>query len=115
MLSAKDKALLIKLFYVNELPATIALYNFRVQKNVRSRKRPLTAAGLIQLIQWFEKTGTLEDSARSGRPYLIKARSPRNAAEIEASAFYSAADTSSARETLGHTAILRMQYSSWNI
>ncbi|GFT81199.1 hypothetical protein TNCV_3345661 [Trichonephila clavipes] len=36
MLSAPDKALLVKLFYMNEESATIALRKFRVQKNVKS-------------------------------------------------------------------------------
>ncbi|GFT44523.1 hypothetical protein TNCV_11581 [Trichonephila clavipes] len=49
MLSAPDKALLVKLFYMNEESATIALRKFRVQKNGKSGKGPLTPAGLLKL------------------------------------------------------------------
>ncbi|GFW01511.1 hypothetical protein TNCV_5136941 [Trichonephila clavipes] len=51
MLSAPDKALLVKLFYMNEESATIALRKFRVQKNVKSGKGPLTPAGLLKLVK----------------------------------------------------------------
>jgi hypothetical protein len=98
MLSAKDKALLVKLFYLNQESATIALRKFRVQKNVRSGKGPLTVPGLIKLVQRFEETGMLEDRVRAGRPRLREARAPRVAAEIETLATDSTAGTSSARE-----------------
>ncbi|GFT82866.1 hypothetical protein TNCV_4434181 [Trichonephila clavipes] len=70
MLSAPDKALLVKLFYMNEESATIALRKFRVQKNAKNGKGPLTPAGLLKLVKRFEKTGKLEDRARAGRPCL---------------------------------------------
>ncbi|GFU93181.1 DUF4817 domain-containing protein [Trichonephila clavipes] len=70
MLNAPDKALLVKLFYMNEESATIALRKFRVQKNVKSGKGPLTPAGLLKLVKRFEETGKLEDRARAGRPCL---------------------------------------------
>ncbi|GFT15656.1 hypothetical protein TNCV_4985821 [Trichonephila clavipes] len=69
MLSAPDKALLVKLFYMNEESATIALRKFRVQKNVKSGKGPLTPAGLLKLVKRFEETGKLEDRARAGRQW----------------------------------------------
>ncbi|GFW25784.1 DUF4817 domain-containing protein [Trichonephila clavipes] len=72
MLSAPDKALLVKLFYLNEESATIALRKFRVQKNVKSGKGPLTPAGLLKFVKRFEETGKLEDRARAGRPYFEK-------------------------------------------
>ncbi|GFU78010.1 hypothetical protein TNCV_336951 [Trichonephila clavipes] len=59
MLSAPDKALLVKLFYMNEESATIALRKFRVQKNVKSGKGPLTPAGLLKFVKRFEETGKL--------------------------------------------------------
>ncbi|GFS83190.1 DUF4817 domain-containing protein [Trichonephila clavipes] len=98
MLSAPDKALLVKLFYMNEESATIALRKFRVQKNVKSGKGPLTPAGLSKLVKTFEETGKLEDRARAGRPCLKEARAPCNAVEMEAIAFKAASGTSSARE-----------------
>ncbi|GFU35522.1 hypothetical protein NPIL_157221 [Nephila pilipes] len=58
MLSGEDKALLVKLFYLNEESATVALHTFRLQKNVKSGKRPLTVAVLIKLVQRFEETGS---------------------------------------------------------
>ncbi|GFV83420.1 hypothetical protein TNCV_3055671 [Trichonephila clavipes] len=70
MLSALDKALLVKLFYMNEESATIALRKFRVHKNVKSGKGPLTLAGLSKLVKRFEETGKSEDRARAGRPCL---------------------------------------------
>ncbi|GFW64094.1 DUF4817 domain-containing protein [Trichonephila clavipes] len=83
MLSAPDKALLVKLFYMNEESATIALHKSRVQKNVKSGKGPLTPAGLLKLVKRFEETGKLEDRARAGRPCL-KERAPCIAVEMEA-------------------------------
>ncbi|GFY28597.1 DUF4817 domain-containing protein [Trichonephila clavipes] len=98
MLSAPDKALLVKLFYMNEESATIALRKFRVQKNVKSGKGPLTPAGLLKLVKRFEETGKLEDRARAGRPCLKEARAPCIAVEMEAIASEAASGTSSARE-----------------
>ncbi|GFY06128.1 hypothetical protein TNCV_3108071 [Trichonephila clavipes] len=74
MLTAPDKALLVKLCYMNEESVTIALRKFRVQKNVKSGKGPLTPAGLLKLVKRFEETGKLEDKARAGRPCLKEER-----------------------------------------
>ncbi|GFV82301.1 uncharacterized protein TNCV_3442911 [Trichonephila clavipes] len=84
MLSAPDKALLVKLFYMNDESATIALRKFQVQKNVKSGKGPLTPAGLLKFVKRFEETGKLEDRARAGRPCLKEARVPCIAVEMEA-------------------------------
>ncbi|GFW76868.1 DUF4817 domain-containing protein [Trichonephila clavipes] len=65
MLSVPDKALLVKLFYINEESVTIALRKFQVQKNVNSGKGPLTPAGLLKLVKRFVETGKLEDRARA--------------------------------------------------
>ncbi|GFV32150.1 DUF4817 domain-containing protein [Trichonephila clavipes] len=97
MLSAPDKALL-KLFYMNEKSATIALRKFRVQKNVKSGKGPLTPAGLLKLVKRFEETGKLEDRARAGRPCLKEERAPCIAVEMEAIASEASSVTSSACE-----------------
>ncbi|GFV37678.1 hypothetical protein TNCV_2707931 [Trichonephila clavipes] len=91
MLSAPDKSLLVKLFYMNEESATIALRKFRVQKNVKSRKGPLTPAGLLKLVKRF-------DRAQAGRPCLKEARAPCIAVEMEAIASEAASGTRSARE-----------------
>ncbi|GFW28516.1 DUF4817 domain-containing protein [Trichonephila clavipes] len=98
MLSAPDKALLVKLFYMNEESVTIALHKFRVQKNVKSGKGPLTLAGLLKFVNRFEETGKLEDPARAGRPCLKEACSPCIAVKMEAIASEAASGTSSARE-----------------
>ncbi|GFU01645.1 DUF4817 domain-containing protein [Trichonephila clavipes] len=98
MLSAPDKALLVKLFYMNEESATIALRKFRVHKNVKSGKGPLTLAGLSKLVKRFEETGKSEDRARAGRPCLKEARAPCIAVEMEAIASEAASGTSSDRE-----------------
>ncbi|GFW86169.1 DUF4817 domain-containing protein [Trichonephila clavipes] len=98
MLSAPDKASLMKLFYMNEESATITLRKFRVQKNVKSGKGPLTPAGLLNLVKRFEETVKLEDRARAGRPCLKEARSSCIAVEMEAIASEAAAGTNSARE-----------------
>ncbi|GFW99020.1 DUF4817 domain-containing protein [Trichonephila clavipes] len=96
MLSAPDKALLVKLFYMNDESVAIALHKFRVQKNVKSGKGPLTPAGLLKLVKRFEETGKLEDRAQAGRPCLKE--SPCIAVEMEAIASEAASGTSSARE-----------------
>ncbi|GFV31619.1 DUF4817 domain-containing protein [Trichonephila clavipes] len=83
---------------MNEELATIALRKFRVQKNVKSGKGPLTAAGLLKHVKRFEETGKLEDRARAGRPCLKEARAPCIAVEMEAIASEAASGTSSARE-----------------
>ncbi|GFX89337.1 DUF4817 domain-containing protein [Trichonephila clavipes] len=98
MLSAPDKALLVKLFYMNEESATIALHKFRVQKNVKSGKGPLTPAGLLKLVKRFEETGKLEDRARAGRPCLKEARAPCITVKMEEIASKAASGTNSARE-----------------
>ncbi|GFV97826.1 DUF4817 domain-containing protein [Trichonephila clavipes] len=98
MLSAPDKALLVKLLYMNEESVTIALRKFRVQKNVKSGKCPLTPACFLKLVKRFEETGKLEDRARAGRPYLKEARAPCIAVEMEAIASEVASGTSRARE-----------------
>ncbi|GFU76639.1 DUF4817 domain-containing protein [Trichonephila clavipes] len=98
MFSAPDKALLVKLFYMNEESATIALRKFRVQKNVKSGKGLLTSAGLLKLVKRFEETGKLEGRARAGRPCLKEERAPCIAVEMEAIASEAASGTSSARE-----------------
>ncbi|GFW44987.1 hypothetical protein TNCV_4513011 [Trichonephila clavipes] len=97
MLSATDKALLVKLF-MNEESATIVLRKFRVQKNVKIGKGPLTPAGLLKLVKRFEETEKLEDRARAGRPCLKEARAPCIAVEMEAITSEAASETSSARE-----------------
>ncbi|GFW06483.1 hypothetical protein TNCV_2188171 [Trichonephila clavipes] len=106
---------------MNEESATIALRKFRVQKNVKSGKGPLTPAGLLKLVKlfFFEETGKLEDQARAGRPCLKDARAPCIAVEMEAIASEAASGTSSAREaascqTIGLTTIVCPQYSSSN-
>ncbi|GFU74329.1 DUF4817 domain-containing protein [Trichonephila clavipes] len=106
MLSAPDKALLVKLFYMNEESATIALRKFRVQKNVKSGKGPLTPAGLLKFVKRFGGSlgkgklegGKLLDRARAGRPCLKEARVPCIAVEMEAIASEAASGTNSARE-----------------
>ncbi|GFW38015.1 hypothetical protein TNCV_4632161 [Trichonephila clavipes] len=81
---------------MNEESATIALRKFRVQKNVKSGKCPLTPAGLLKFVKRFEETGKLEDRARAGRPCLKEARAPCIAIEMEAIASEAASGTSSA-------------------
>ncbi|GFY00247.1 hypothetical protein TNCV_4710491 [Trichonephila clavipes] len=70
MLSEKDKALLVKLFFMNKESATVALRIFRLQKNVKTGKWPSTVVHLIKLVQQFEETESLEDPVRSRRPIL---------------------------------------------
>ncbi|GFT48142.1 DUF4817 domain-containing protein [Trichonephila clavipes] len=79
---------------MNEESATIALRKFRVQKNVKSGKGPLTPAGLLKLVKRFEETGKLEDRVRAGRPCLKEARAPCIAVEMEAIASEAASGTS---------------------
>ncbi|GFW15050.1 hypothetical protein TNCV_983421 [Trichonephila clavipes] len=83
---------------MNEESGTIALRKFRVQKNVKSGKGPLTLAGLLKLVKRFEETGKLEDRARAGPPCLKEARAPCIDVEMEAIASEAASGTSSARE-----------------
>ncbi|GFX54958.1 DUF4817 domain-containing protein [Trichonephila clavipes] len=98
MLSAPDKALLVKLFHMNEESAIIVLRKFRVQKIVKSGKGPLTPAGLLKLVKRFEETVKLEDRARAGRSCLKEARAPCIAVEMEAIASEAASGISSASE-----------------
>ncbi|GFY35524.1 DUF4817 domain-containing protein [Trichonephila clavipes] len=86
------------ILHEREESATIALHKFRVQKNLKSGKGPLTPAGLLKLVKRFEETGKLEDRARAGRPCLKEARAPCIAVEMEAIASEAASGTSSASE-----------------
>ncbi|GFX34364.1 DUF4817 domain-containing protein [Trichonephila clavipes] len=86
------------ILHEREESATIALRKFRVQKNVKSGKGPLTPACLLKLVKRFEETGKLEDRARAGRPCLKEARAPCIAVEMEAIASEVASGTSRARE-----------------
>ncbi|GFS29181.1 hypothetical protein NPIL_500961 [Nephila pilipes] len=61
MLNGKDKALFEKLFYMNGESETVALRNFRLQKNAKTGKGSLIVAGLIKRVQRFVETGSLED------------------------------------------------------
>ncbi|GFU56311.1 hypothetical protein TNCV_582451 [Trichonephila clavipes] len=70
MLSAKDKALLVKMFFINKESATVALRKFRFQKIVKIGKGPSTVVRLIKFVQRFEETGSLEDRVRSERQSL---------------------------------------------
>ncbi|GFU69418.1 DUF4817 domain-containing protein [Trichonephila clavipes] len=98
MLIVPDKALLVKLFYMNEESAKIALRKFWVQKNAKSGKAPLRPAGLLKLVKRFEETGKLEGRARARRPCLKESRAPFIAVEMESIASKAASGTSSARE-----------------
>ncbi|GFT45533.1 DUF4817 domain-containing protein [Nephila pilipes] len=60
MLSGKDKALSVMLFYMNEESATVALRKFRLQKNMKTGKGPLTVAGLTN------RNGTLASESSAG-------------------------------------------------
>ncbi|GFT58647.1 hypothetical protein TNCV_1250921 [Trichonephila clavipes] len=70
MLGEKDKALLMKLFFMNKESATVAMHKFRLQKNSKTGKGPTTVVCLIKLVQRFEETKSLEDRVRSGQPRL---------------------------------------------
>ncbi|GFT82027.1 hypothetical protein TNCV_3909641 [Trichonephila clavipes] len=70
MLIEKDKALLVKLFFMNKESATVALREFRLQKNVKIGKGPSTSVRLIKLVLQFEETRSLKDRVRSGRTSL---------------------------------------------
>ena len=99
MLSGKDKALLMKLFYKKKESATVALRKFRLQKNVKTRRGPLTVLGFTKLIQEFEETGSSEVRVRSGGPSLRETLSAIIADEMKTLGLESAAGTSSERET----------------
>ncbi|GFX68245.1 hypothetical protein TNCV_1807991 [Trichonephila clavipes] len=69
MLSEKDKALLVKLFFMNK-EATVSLLKLRLQKNVKTGKGPSTVVLLIKPVQRLEEAGSLEDRVKSERPTL---------------------------------------------
>lgn len=50
---------LIGFFKRTSESATVAWRKFRVLKNVRTNKEPLTAIGLIKLVRRFAETGTI--------------------------------------------------------
>ncbi|GFT70794.1 DUF4817 domain-containing protein [Nephila pilipes] len=94
MLWGEDKVLLVKLPYMNEESATVALRKFRLQKNVKTGEGPLTEVSLKKLVQRFLETG----SCMPGLLSVSQARSARVAAKRETLASESAAGTSIARE-----------------
>ena len=78
MLSGKDKALLMKLFYKNKESATVALRKFRLQKNVKTGQGPLTVAGLTKLVQRFEETGSCKVRETKSKTNTLGDRCNRN-------------------------------------
>ncbi|GFT63670.1 hypothetical protein NPIL_632691 [Nephila pilipes] len=64
---------------MNEESATVALCKFQLEKNVQTRKKLLTVADHIKLVQRFEEVrsrirfGSLEDRDRSGQPMKVSA------------------------------------------
>ncbi|GFU95055.1 hypothetical protein TNCV_4138391 [Trichonephila clavipes] len=60
MLGEKDKALLVKLFFIDKESATVAVRKFRLQK---SGKGPSIVIRPIKLVQRIEDIGSLEDRA----------------------------------------------------
>lgn len=98
LLSVKYKDLLVKLFCVDQKSVTIALRKFRVQKKVITVNDPLTATGLIKLVQQSKETWTLEDRVKTVWACLIKARLPSVTSKMEALVPDSVAKTSSVRE-----------------
>ncbi|GFS68229.1 uncharacterized protein NPIL_249461 [Nephila pilipes] len=83
---------------MNEESATVALRKFKLQKNVKTGKEPLTVADLTKLAQRFEETGSPEDRVRSERSSLRQTRSVRATAEMETIASESATGSNSAQE-----------------
>ncbi|GBL75554.1 hypothetical protein AVEN_154894-1 [Araneus ventricosus] len=68
MLRLPDQALLIKLFYMNSLSATVALRKFRASKKLKARKGSTPYPGILKLVQRFQETSRLETS----RPFSTK-------------------------------------------
>ncbi|GBM82610.1 hypothetical protein AVEN_255414-1 [Araneus ventricosus] len=60
ILSLKDRALLVKLFYKNGDSAAIALKKFRTLKGLRSGSGPMTAFGLKKMIDKFEESDSFD-------------------------------------------------------
>ncbi|GFW14893.1 hypothetical protein TNCV_1563551 [Trichonephila clavipes] len=51
---------------MNEESATAVQQKLCLQKNVKTGKGHSTVTNLIQLVQWFEETGSLEDCVKFG-------------------------------------------------
>lgn len=98
MLSLPDRALLVKLFYLNGESATVALRKFRTAKGLKTKKGPMSCSGILKLVQRFEDTGSLEDRPRSGRPSLAESRITEVETTMNALAAESSMGSSSARK-----------------
>ena len=58
-----ERAILVKLYYLNKCNASAVLWKFRIRHNLR--KEPLPLNGLKKMITKFEETGSL--AIRAGR------------------------------------------------
>ncbi|GBO27845.1 hypothetical protein AVEN_29603-1 [Araneus ventricosus] len=96
ILSLKDRALLVKLFYKNGDCAAIALKKFRTLKGLRSCSGPMTAFGLKKMIDKFEESGSLDVKCGKGRK-AIASTSVEDVATALQKASSSALGTCSAR------------------
>jgi hypothetical protein len=66
-LSLPDRALILKLFYVNSSNAAAALREFRHVKGMRKGKGPMTPSSLRRMVNKFEETGSFTIKCGRGR------------------------------------------------
>ena len=60
IVSLKNCALLVKLFYKNNDCAPVSLQKFRTLRCMKKVVDPVSVQGLLRMIQKFEKTGSFD-------------------------------------------------------
>lgn len=73
-ISIEDRIFLIKCYYTNNESPTSALRHFKKDRNLI--KDPFSLPSIIHLVNKFEKTGTVHDLPKAGRPSLQDERTP---------------------------------------
>ena len=68
MLTLSEKALLVKLYYENEEPATKDLWSYRSKNFIRKDKVHMVNLPVKRMISKFVTKGSLDDRPRNGRP-----------------------------------------------
>ena len=110
-LTLPERALLVKLYYMNQCNASAALREFRSRKKLR--KGPLSMNGLKKMIKKFEETGSLTIRAGRGRKPVSEDAITDVATAIVEGSQETIAGTSSAR---GVARQLDMNYSTvWRV
>ena len=73
MLCIVEKAVLVKMYFMNSESAIATLQEYRFMKSMRDGKRSITFSAFNNMMKNFKSKGSLVSRPRSGRPSAIAA------------------------------------------